>query len=215
MREGPGAKSSGAEDFACKWIEDMVAPWSSKKNVPIGPYKGQGLVFSTYKCICTRMGAKTANPKTFDFNDEILDLFMKKLSNDWNLTFADTIPEAFRDFAKLFEQRLKTFHEKMAARPALARAVPASLKTLEDQLRSHKAVMGDSIRSASVTVQAGQRCATRLFSKGVKDQVIPAYQKCVETSGELEEYHHSCCCCCAILTTLQEGALTPSSRTSC
>lgn len=190
MRQGPIATSSGASTFACERIEDIVVSWSSKADEPVVHSKGLGLRWITYKSICGRMGANATNLQSKDFNDKILNPYLIKLSNDWEQAFVRCIPEALDNFAAACAQRLETFHEQMMARPTLARATPTFLRTLEDQLQAHAAVIDDSIQSAKRTIQTEQRNAARLFYQEVKQQIVAMYAECFSIKGKREEYHH-------------------------
>lgn len=195
LRQGPNDTSSGAQAFAVDRIEEIVVSWSLRENMVVGACKGLGLAWNTYKAICRRMGAKTSNSKSKDFNDEILGPFMMKLSTSWEQTFVRSIPAALDDFGTVCAHHLKTFHEQAMARPTLARATPASLRTLDEQLQDHVAIIDDAILAAKRAIQSEQRHASRLFYPEVRKQMMEAYDQCIATNGKLGE------CCCSITIT--------------
>lgn len=183
--QGPNVKCFSAVSSASKRIEDVVTAWHMKKDEPVGRhYKGLGISFNTYKASCRRMGAATRNPKSRDFNEEILGPFLTKLSTSWEQAFVQAVPDVMANFYKLCQLTLQVFHDRAMSRPALANSRSASLRILEQQLPDHLAAIRDAIRTAKTTIQSEQRHASRLFYPEVKNQMVDAYEECAQEQGE-------------------------------
>lgn len=185
--QGPKNGSSGAASFAVSIIEDIVVSWHTKLGVQIGSCKGLGLVWNTYKAICRRQGRNTSNPKSRDFNEQILEPYLAKLSNCWELAFVRLVPQALDDFGTTCVQLLQDFHDQMVADTALASMKPTSLGHLERQIPVRIEIIQDNIRKAKASVQQNQRDASRLFYSQVKKQMSDAYLKCVAVTGKFGE----------------------------
>lgn len=69
------SKSTYAVSHASNSIENIVISWSTKKEED-----GHGLACNTYRAICRREGNKTKSDKSRDFNEDILELYLMKIS---------------------------------------------------------------------------------------------------------------------------------------
>lgn len=185
IRQGPNVKSSDAARFASKRIEEVVAAWHTKKDELVGHYKGLGLPFSTYRAICKRGGAKTRNPKAKDFNEELIEPFMTKISTCWEQTFVKTIPDLLDQFGMMFTKSLQDFHNQAVSRPGLANTRNTTLRMLEQQLPDHGANIFDVVETVKRSIRAEQREASRLFYPEVQKQMRDAYDECGSERGRI------------------------------
>lgn len=173
------SKSTAATAHASKKLEDIVKGWSMKKTDG-----GYGLACSTYKAICRRQGSKTKSEKSRNFNDDIAEPYLTKISSGWEQAFCQLIPASLDEFVVKLMQTLKNFHEEMASRPGLQKCKLTALSILEKQHKSHEANIKDVISTMKSSIQAEQRQASRAFQPEIQKEMSKVYSQCAEEAGE-------------------------------
>lgn len=175
-----GLKSNTAITSAGKEVAQVASKWHRKKDDG-----GWGIVFQTYKAICRHGGKKTKSEKSRDFNDDILEPYLKKIAASWDQAFGHTVPETLDDLVKSFEQKLRDFHSMMSSRPELEKCKMASMKILGDQISSAVEKMKDKVTEVKAAIQGQQREASRLFQPEIHKQMEKAYDLVAAEKGKL------------------------------
>lgn len=174
MREAFSNKMSGAAQYASRLLEGTIAKWSTPEKDG-----GCGLKVATYRAICRRHGHKTT-PKGREFNEEIIEPYLMKISSSWDESFAVTIPAALAKFSKRFTEDLRGFHNLMLSR---TKVKPSVLRNLEVQLETHEATISDAINIALMRLQADQREASRMFLPEIEKAMTEVYDECAQQKG--------------------------------
>lgn len=174
------SKSTAAMTHASKAIEEIVAGWTTRQADG-----GHGLRFSTYRAICRRNGSKTKSEKSRDFNEDILEPYLAKISTGWEYAFCRSIPASLDKFVVTFMESLKNFQQTMSSRPELQKCKAVSLKILEQQYQSHEEKIRAMVDSLKTSIQAEQRQASRAFLPEIQKEMLKAYSQCAKETGEI------------------------------
>ncbi|KAK7717579.1 hypothetical protein SLS64_003073 [Diaporthe eres] len=172
------SQSVAAIASASKRLHRIVTRWSDKTNVG-----GWGIAYGTYKAICRRNGSKTKNKTSRDFNEDILEPYLKKIASGWEQAFGHSIPQGLDTFSTVFCQRLRDFHAMMSSRLELRRCKMKQLHTLSRQLKNYETSMTNNIINVKVSIQAEQREASRAFYPEIKNQMLKAYTLVTNEEG--------------------------------
>ncbi|KAK2605099.1 hypothetical protein N8I77_007970 [Diaporthe amygdali] len=173
------SKSIAAIEYAGKRLTRIVTKWTAKPNVG-----GWDIAHGTYKAICRRNGAKTKSKKARDFNEDILEPYLKKVVSGWDQAFGHSVPESLDSFAVIFSAKLRDFHSMMSCRPELERCKKAPLLTLSRQIDVYEKMMKNKTTSMKASIQGEQRQASRAFYPEIKQQMSKAYSIIVEEEGQ-------------------------------
>lgn len=173
-----GKNASSAASHASKSVGTIVTLWN--QSLKDGGY---GLAFGTYRATCKRGGSKTQNPKSRDFNEDILEPYMLKISGAWEQAFSQSIPVALSKFVADFMKELLAFHNLLTSRAELHKGRTASLRLLEGQLKHHEASITDVVNGVKGQLQADQREASRIFLPEIKDVMTKVYDQCAAEKG--------------------------------
>lgn len=184
LRQGPNKTSSGATVYAMKQVEDIVIAFGLAANASSGRRKGLGLAYQTYRAIVKRQGNKTANPKARDFNEEILEPYLTRISTSWEETFSNVVPAALDKYSADVSEALQSFHADMASRPELAKSRSIAFRILEQQIPNHVETIRDAIEIAKNSIHGEQRIASRLFLPEIKKEMSQAYLDCMKQTGK-------------------------------
>ncbi|ROW12852.1 hypothetical protein VMCG_00483 [Cytospora schulzeri] len=172
------SKSNAALAHASKEAVKIVTDWGTKKADG-----GHGIPFNTYRAICRRQGSKTKSEKSLNFNEEILQPYLLKISTSWEHAFCQLIPASLDEFVANFMKTLKNFHENIHSRPELQKCKTASLNILESQYQNHEANIKAMVGTMKASIQAEQRQASRAFLPEIKKEMVKAYSQCAEEKG--------------------------------
>jgi hypothetical protein len=173
------SKSNTAIRHAANAVVDMVEKWPLK--VEKG---GRAIHPMTYRSVCRRGGEKTKAPTAFNFNEAILEPYLEKIVNGWEQAFSRSIPSALDKFVTTFNNLLRDFHSKMAARPELQKCKKSSMRIISKQVDTHSDSIVSTIKSMKTEIQSEQRQASRAFMPEIKKEMMNAYQLCGNEKGE-------------------------------
>lgn len=176
-----GSKSNAAIRHAAKVIGGLVERW------PLKEPDGLGIHFATYRCTCRREGEKTKAAKSFNFNEAILEPYLKNIATGWEQAFSRSIPASLDKFVTKFTTILREFHSMMAARPELQKCKKSSMRIFSQQLDIHSKSIEATIESMKADIQSEQRQASRMFPPEIKTEMKKVYQLCTKETGE-EQY---------------------------
>lgn len=174
LRDAFSNKMSGAAHYASQLLESIIAKWSTPEKDG-----GYGLKFGTYRAVCKRQGHKTT-AKSRNFNEDIGNPYLSKISSTWENAFAVTVPDALANFGKTFMVKLREFHDLMLSRTDVD---PSILRNLEAQLKVHEATIYDAINLVMVHLQADQRKTSRMFLPLVEGAMTRVYDECAQEKG--------------------------------
>lgn len=180
IQTGFQSRSNAAISSAGKDVIGIVSKWPLKKDDG-----GCGIVFGTYRAICRRNGDKTKSEKSRDFNEDILEPYLKKVAPSWEQAFGHSIPESLDGLVKAFEEKLKEFHNMMSSRPELEKCKIASMKILEQQITTEVENMRAIVSGMKGSIQEQQRQASRTFLPEIQKQMQKAYKQVAEEKGKV------------------------------
>lgn len=180
IQTGFQSRSNAAISSAGKDVIGIVSKWPLKKDDG-----GWGIVFGTYRAICRRNGDKTKSEKSRDFNEDILEPYLKKVAPSWEQAFGHSIPESLDGLVTAFEQKLKEFHNMMSSRPELEKCKIASMKILEQQITTEVENMKAICTGLKGSIQEQQRQASRTFLPEIQKQMQKAYKQVAEEKGKV------------------------------
>lgn len=163
---------------ASKLVDKTMNRWNN--SLKDGGY---GLAFSTFRATCKRFGEKTSNPKSRNFNEDLLEPYMVKIAGSWEQAFLRSIPTVLSNFVDTIMQEMQCFHNIMASRAELQKGRTASLRFLEHQLESYEVTITDAVNVVKAQLQADQREASRLFLPAIREVMKKAYSQCAEEKG--------------------------------
>lgn len=173
------SKSVTAITYASKRLDRIVKRWHAKPDTG-----GWGIAYPTYKAICRRNGAKTKFKTARDFNEDILEPYLKKVASGWEQVFGHSVPQSLDKFATIFCQQLAEFHTMMSSRPELRRCKEEPLRSLLRQIKFYEAIMTDKVANLKSSIQNEQRQASRAFHPEIKNQMLKAYTLASNEQGE-------------------------------
>lgn len=153
--------------------------WSEKKNDG-----GWGITHNTYKAICRRHGSKTRFKTSRDFNEDILEPYLKRIASGWEHAFGHLVPRDLDIFLQVFCKKLRDFHAMMSSRLELRGCKTTQLDTVLRQLRSYETSMTNNVTDMKVSIQAEQREASRAFYPEIKNQMLEAYTLVTDEQGK-------------------------------
>lgn len=173
------AKTSNAVNHAARVVGDTTQRWgqTEAKN-------GFGIQCNTYKAICRREGEKTSALKARNFNGDVLEPYMHKISGCWEQAFSRDIPALLDSFAGMFKELLHDFHAQVLSRAKSKRGTTLDSSILGEQLDTHQGTINDAIDLAKTQVQTQQRVASRLLQPEIKEGMKPIYAKCGAEKGK-------------------------------
>lgn len=177
-------KSNTAITSAGKEVLDIVSKWPVKKDDG-----GCGLIFSTYRAICRHNGEKTKSEKSRNFNDDIMEPYLKKIAVSWDEAFGHLIPNALDALVTAFEKELNQFHQEMSSRPELEKCKMASLKLLGQQITTEVEEMRGKVTEIKKNIQDQQREASRAFHPEIQKQMTKTYGLVRDEKGMYEQSH--------------------------
>lgn len=180
IQKGFQSRTNAAITSAGKEVLDIVSKWPIKKDDG-----GYGIVFGTYRAVCRREGEKTKSDKSRNFNEDILEPYLKKIATSWDQAFGHSIPGALDALVTAFGQELLRFHNMMSSRPELEKCKMASLKILGQQITNELQKMKDKIDGMKASIQEQQRQASRTFHPEIKKQMLKAYNLVAEEKGKV------------------------------
>lgn len=172
------SRAHSAINNAGRDLAKIVSAWPAKKEDG-----GWGILFSTYKATCRRHGSKTKSEKSRDFNEDILEPYLKKIATDWDQAFGHLIPTALDRLVAAFGQGLREFHSTMSSRAELEKSKMASLRILGQQITNYEASMQEKVVSMKATLQEEQRQASRTFLPEIKKQMEKTYEQVASEKG--------------------------------
>lgn len=178
VRELFEKKTTVASTYASKQVLSIVHRWS----MPIRD-GGYALAFGTYRATCKRLGDKTPNPKSRNFNQDLLEPFLLKIADPWDQTFSKAIPNALSSFAASIAKEIQSFHSLVTSDNELRNARSASLRILGHQLKTHNASIAEAITGAEAQLRTNQRDASRLFLPEMKEVMKRIYEQCGAEKG--------------------------------
>lgn len=174
------SKSNSAISSASKDVVVVVSKWTVKKDEG-----GCGIVFGTYRAICRREGGKTKSDKSRDFNEDILEPYLKKIAASWDQAFGQLIPGTLDALVTAFEQELTGFYSEMSSRPELEKCKMASLKILGQQITTEVENMKVKVEGMKGSIQEQQRQASRTFLPEIQKQMVKAYTLVAQEKGKV------------------------------
>lgn len=173
------SKSTVAMAYASSAVETIATGWITRQVDG-----GHGLKYGTYRAICRRDGSRTRSQKSRDFNEDILEPYLTKISTGWERAFCQSIPASLDEFVDTFMMSLESFHQTMSSRPELQKCKAASLKVLEKQHQSHEENIRAMVDSIKTSIQSEQRQASRAFLPGIQKEMLKAYSQCANETGQ-------------------------------
>ncbi|KAK7733744.1 hypothetical protein SLS63_004529 [Diaporthe eres] len=179
IHTGFESKSNTAITSAGKEVLGIVSKWPVKKDEG-----GYGLIFSTYRAICRHKGEKTKSDKSRNFNDDILEPYLKKIAASWEQAFGHTIPNTLDALVTAFEKELNEFHKTMSSRPELEKCKMASLKLLGQQITTEVEKMRQEVIKVKKSIQEQQREASRTFRPEIQSQMKKPYELIENEKGK-------------------------------
>lgn len=178
----PGASTSASQAAlltSTKW----VAPRSS-------PHPG--LRYNTYKAVMRRNGSWATRQKSYDFNADLLQPYMRSIDKQWHDVFNVQIDKVFRKALKAGAANLDTFTEAFCAR--LSAGADSQQSTLcqafDEQVKLFTKSLGTVFRDARQSIGDQQKEMNRLFEVSVKQQMQKIYKDLGNESG-LGQYDRS------------------------
>ncbi|KAI3400969.1 hypothetical protein diail_1177 [Diaporthe ilicicola] len=172
------SKSDAAIAKAVRNIAKVVANWTGRESDG-----GLALRYNTYRAICRRNGSKTQSKLSRDFNEDILEPYLKKIAAYWDQGFGHSIPATLDMLVPAFAQKLKGFHIMMSSR-LKQWCSPAALFNLNQQITSYEASMKQEVTGMKVKIQGEQRQANRAFVPEIQKQMVEVYEKISTEEGE-------------------------------
>lgn len=172
------SKSVTAVIYASKRLHHIVTKWSAKPHDG-----GWGISHGTYKAICRRNGNKTKFKTSRDFNEDVLEPYLKKIASGWDHAFGHSVPQSLDKFSTDFCKKLRGFQEIMSSRPELRRCKMTQLHTLSRQVKNYETSMINNVTNMKASIQAEQREASRAFYPEIKNQMLPAYTFATNVQG--------------------------------
>lgn len=182
IQNGFQSRTNAAIISAGKDLLDVVTKWPAKKDDG-----GWGIVFSTYRAICNHEGNKTKSEKSRDFNEDILEPYLKKIAASWDNSFGHSIPDKLDALVTAFARVLKEFHDMMSSRPELEKCKMASLKILGQQITTETEKMKDKVTSIKATIQGRQREASRALCPEIQKQMKKTYELNAKEKGMYDQ----------------------------
>lgn len=180
IQTGFQSRSNSAITSASKDVVGIVSKWPVKKDEG-----GYGIVFGTYRAICRREGSKTKSDKSRDFNEDVLEPYLKNIAASWEQIFGHSIPGTLDALVTAFGQELTEFYSMMSSRPELEKCKMASLKILGQQIITESQNMKVKVASMKGTIQEEQRQASRTFLPEIQKQMIKAYTLVAQEKGKV------------------------------
>lgn len=174
-----GHNSSTNIKHASKNVVSIVFKWHHIEEVG-----GYGLKYSTYRAICRRGGEKTPCVRARNFNEDLMEAYLLKISGPWEQMFTKTIPAKLSSFADTAIKLFRDFHSSMMSRAETHNVRVATLRILGRQLQTHEAAIMDAITAAKIQLTSAQREASRLLVPQMKDQMKELYAKNAGESGK-------------------------------
>lgn len=167
--------SKAAVPTAMKWVASRAV------NNPT-----PGLPFQTFKAVVRRSGVFANPQKTYNFNADLLEPYMRKIDGSWNnifntkvhLTFQDTIKEAAVEldkFAIPFGDRLE--------RAAKGNGPSKTWEVFEKQMELVTASLGLAFRAARKSIESKQKEANRIPESSTERQLDRIYRALAQESG--------------------------------
>lgn len=178
IHTGFQSRSNSAITSAGKDVVGVVSKWPVKKDDG-----GFGIVFGTYRAICRREGSKTKSDKSRDFNEDILEPYLKKIAASWDQAFGHSIPGTLDALVTAFGQELTGFYSMMSSRPELEKCKMASLKILGQQITTEVENMRVIVIGMKGSIQEQQRQASRTFLPEIQKQMVKAYALVAQEKG--------------------------------
>lgn len=157
----------------------IATRWSEKTNAG-----GWGIAHGTYKAICRRNGSKTTFKTSRDFNEDILEPYLKKIAPGWEQAFSHSVPQSLDTFSTVFCKKLRDFHAMMSSRLELRRCKMKQLHALLRQLKNYETSMTNNVTNVKASIQAEQREANRAFYSEIKNQMLKAYTLVSDEHGK-------------------------------
>lgn len=173
------ARTSNAVDHAARVIGDTTQRWGKTEM-----NGGFGIQCNTYKAICRREGEKTSARRARNFNADVLEPYMHRISGCWEQAFSRDIPTLLDGFADMFKELLYDFHAQVLSRAKSKSGTTLDSSILGEQLETHQDTIEDAIHLAKMQVQAQQRVASRLLQPEIKEGMKPIYAKCGAATGK-------------------------------
>lgn len=173
-------RSNTAITSASKELLDIVSKWPIKKDDG-----GCGIVFGTYRAICRRDGSKTKSEKSRDFNEDVLEPYLKKIAPGWDKAFSHSIPGTLDGLLASITKELTDFHNMMSSRPELEKCKMASMKILGQQIKNVVESMKVKVTGLKGAIQEQQREASRTFLPEIQKQMQKAYTAVAQEKGRL------------------------------
>ncbi|KAL1880627.1 hypothetical protein Daus18300_001238 [Diaporthe australafricana] len=173
------SKSDAAIDKAVKDMANVVSNWTAKKCDG-----GLAMAYNTYRAICRRDGSNTKSKMSRDFNEDILEPYLKKIAARWEQVFGHSIPRNLDNLLPPFKEKLVGFHSMISSRPGLQYCKTASLHNVGEQIMNHVRSMRAEVVCVKAKIQGEQRQASRAFVPEIRNQMAEVYQRVAEEAGE-------------------------------
>lgn len=149
-----------------------------------GASRGEGgLLWSTYKATCRRNGVFTGSAGPRDFNDELFLPISKHVAAGWERAFVRRLPLVIDAFLRAVRQHLTDFHSKASANAKASGAHHGGLNILSQQLQAHLQSVNEIGVAGLKMAQEIQREANRGFIPVIQQEMMPAYEDCVQERG--------------------------------
>lgn len=156
---------------------DTTEKWGAPKAVG-------GLSWSTYRAVVRRGGAFKSPTVGFrDFNADLVEPIVKRLTKGWASAFQNKFPQAFATLTESCNKILQTFHHDVEGRLESDDLNTSGLGVLQTQIDAHKQQFSDLQQALLATMTEHQRQANREFGPIIEDAMQPAYQACKTASG--------------------------------
>lgn len=174
------ASTSNAVAHASRMVVVTSQRWGRPKDKD-----GFGIQCNTYRAICRREGEKTSSERARNFNDDVVQPYMQRISGSWEQAFLRDIPAELDSFASVFKDLLHDFHAQVLSRAKSKRGTTLDSSILGEQLETHQETIKDAIHLAKMQFQAQQRVVSRLLEPEIKEGMKPIYAKCSAEKGKI------------------------------
>ena len=157
--------------------EDAVGKWEGHRDAG-------GLAYATYKAVCRRDGVFTNARGPHNFNADLLEPLMQRLSGPWETIFTRRLPRSFGSLPDNVSRILTTFHsdqEKQATRDGVSLA---SFHMLRQQIPVYKETLVTIISDARTLITEKQREVNRVFEPRLTESMKATYAQCVAEHGQ-------------------------------
>lgn len=162
---------------AAQFAVPTAAGWGAHRN------KG-GMLWATYKAACRRNGVWSSGASgPENLNADLFEPLQKQLATGWERAFRRGLPSDLDQFSTKIRVILQSFHREAIQRSQARQDNYHGLQMLAQQLEVHFQRISDLRLAVMNHWQEQQRDANRGFIPIIEQEMMPAYNRCVEEYG--------------------------------